>query len=66
VCRNGAIRFTGKIYTSPSVAGAAAVKRRTGNGWTLWKYERVRGLDETRCSEKMKSIRMMYNGNCFI
>jgi hypothetical protein len=28
VRRNGSIRFAGKIYTSPSVAGAAAVKHR--------------------------------------
>lgn len=41
--RGGSIRFAGKIYTSPSVAGAAAVKRRTCNGWTFWEYERAPG-----------------------
>jgi len=52
VRRNGTIRFAGKIYTSPSVAGAAAVKRRSCNGWTFWEYERAPGdwvkLDKLR------------------
>jgi len=43
VRRNGTIRFAGKIYNSPSVAGAAAVKRRSCNGWTFWEYERAPG-----------------------
>ncbi|MDD5677940.1 MAG: hypothetical protein PHW60_08110 [Kiritimatiellae bacterium] len=43
VRKNGTIRYAGKIYTSPSVAGAAAVKRRTCNGWTFWEYERAPG-----------------------
>lgn len=43
VRRNGLIRFRGKVYSSPSVAGAAACKRRTCNGWTFWKYERAPG-----------------------
>jgi len=52
VSRNGSIRFAGKIYTSPSIAGAAAVNRKTCNGWTFWEYERAPGdwvkLDELR------------------
>jgi hypothetical protein len=52
VRRNGSIRFTGKIYNSPSVAAAAAVKRRSCNGWTFWQYERAPGdwvkLDKLR------------------
>ena len=43
VRRNGTILFAGKVYTSPSVAGAAAVKRKTCNGWTFWEYERAPG-----------------------
>lgn len=43
VRRDGSIRFTGKLYNSPSVAGIAAVKRRTCNGWTFWEYERAPG-----------------------
>jgi len=49
---NGSIRFAGKLYNSPSVAGIAAVKRRTCNGWTFWEYERAPGdwvkLDQLR------------------
>jgi hypothetical protein len=49
---NGSVRFNGKLYTSPSLAGAAAVARRTCNGWTFWQYERAPGdwvpLDELR------------------
>ena len=41
--RNGSIRMAGKIYTSPSVAGARACKRRSCNGWKFWKYERAPG-----------------------
>jgi len=41
--RNGSINFGGKIYSSPSLAGAAACKRRTCNGWTFWQYERAPG-----------------------
>jgi len=43
VRRNGTVRFAGKVYTSPSVAGAAACKRKTCNGWTFWQYERAPG-----------------------
>jgi len=43
VRRNGSIRFEGKVYLSPSLAAAAACKRRTCNGWTFWQYERAPG-----------------------
>lgn len=43
VRRDGSINFGGKIYSSPSLAGAAACKRRTCNGWTFWQYERAPG-----------------------
>lgn len=43
VRRNGSIRFSGKIYRSPSLAGAAACRRRTCNGWTFWTFERAPG-----------------------
>lgn len=43
VWRNGTIHFGGKIYNSPSLAGAAAVGRKTCNGWTFWTYERAPG-----------------------
>lgn len=50
--KDGAIRLDGKIFNSPSVAAAAACKRRTCNGWTFWTYERAPGdwvlLDELR------------------
>jgi len=52
VRRDGTIRFQGKIYRSPSVAGAVACKRISCNGWWFWKYERAPGdwvrLDELR------------------
>ena len=41
--RNGLIRFKGKDYYSPSLAGAAACKRRSCNGWRFWQYERAPG-----------------------
>jgi RAMA domain-containing protein len=43
VRRDGRIRLAGKLYDSPSVAGAAACSRRTCNGWAFWEYERARG-----------------------
>jgi hypothetical protein len=43
VRRDGTIRFDGKKYFSPSVAGARACERRSCNGWTFWKYERAPG-----------------------
>jgi len=43
VRRDSTIRFAGKLYNSPSIAGAAAVQRRTCNGWNFWEYERAPG-----------------------
>jgi hypothetical protein len=43
VWRNGSIHFGGEIYNSPSMAAAAAVGRKTCNGWTFWTYERAPG-----------------------
>lgn len=40
--RNGLIRYKMNDYSSPSLAGAAVVKRSC-NGWTFWKYERAPG-----------------------
>ena len=42
VRRDGTIRFRGKIYKSPSAAGAAVCKRAC-NGWWFWKYQRAPG-----------------------
>lgn len=43
VRRDGQVRYAGKNYNSPSVAGAAAVKRKSCNGWKFWTYERAPG-----------------------
>jgi hypothetical protein len=43
IMRDGSVKFNDKLYTSPSVAGAAAVGRRTCNGWKFWKYQRSPG-----------------------
>jgi hypothetical protein len=43
VRKTGMIRFAGKHFTSPSLAGACAVNRRTCNGWTFWHYQRAPG-----------------------
>jgi hypothetical protein len=43
VAKTGLIRFDEKQFTSPSLAGAHAVKRPTCNGWTFWHYERAPG-----------------------
>lgn len=43
VRKTGLIWFDGKHYTSPSLAGAHVYRRRTCNGWRLWKYERAPG-----------------------
>lgn len=52
VRKTGLIWFGGKHFTSPSLAGAHAVKRKTCNGWTFWQYQRAPGdwvlLDELR------------------
>ena len=43
VRRDGTIRFNGEVFQSPSLAAAAAIKRRTCNGWTFWSYQRAPG-----------------------
>jgi len=52
VKKDGSIRCNGKVYLSPSLAAAAACKRKTCNGWTFWSYERSPGdwikLDDLR------------------
>lgn len=42
VLKDGSIRYGGKRYNSPSVAGIAARGRNT-NGWTFWRFERAPG-----------------------
>lgn len=42
VRRDGTVRYRGRIYTSPSLAGKAARKINT-NGWVTWEYERAPG-----------------------
>lgn len=53
VRRDGSIRFRGKVYDSPSAAGAVAVARPTCNGWNFWKFERAPG-DWVRLNELRK------------
>jgi hypothetical protein len=52
VRRDGMVRLNGKLFTSPSLAAAAACKVPTCNGWIFWQYERAPGdwvpLDELR------------------
>jgi hypothetical protein len=43
VRKTGLIWFAGKHFSSPSLAGAHAVKRPTCNGWTFWQYQRAPG-----------------------
>ena len=43
VSKDGTIRLKGKIFFSPSLAAAAACRRRSCNGWTFWTYERAPG-----------------------
>ncbi len=38
VRKDGKVRFGGKIYNSPSLAGTAVVAR-TCNGWAFWRYK---------------------------
>ncbi len=38
VRKDGRIKFEGKIYNSPTMAGIAAIGRRV-NGWTFWKFK---------------------------
>jgi len=43
VLKDGRVSVKGKRYKSPSLAAMAAVKRKSVNGWTFWKYERAPG-----------------------
>ena len=43
VRKNGFISFGGKIFTSPSLAGQAATKSVSCNGWQFWTYEQSPG-----------------------
>ena len=40
---NGRIKFAGRSYNSPSLAGIAATKKKTINGWKFWKYKDKNG-----------------------
>jgi predicted GIY-YIG superfamily endonuclease len=42
VRKDGTIRSSGKVYTSLSLAAAAACGRPTCNGWTFWQYQRAK------------------------
>jgi hypothetical protein len=42
VRKDGAIRFRGRVFLSPSLAGVQAVGHNI-NGWWFWKYEKSRG-----------------------
>lgn len=42
VKKNGAIRYAGRIYNSPSLAGRGVI-RRACNGWTFWYHQRAPG-----------------------
>jgi hypothetical protein len=44
VTADGAIRFQGKNYTSPSTAGRAAAGGTSTNGWTSWYVKEGGGL----------------------
>ena len=52
VRKTGLIWFQDKHFTSPSLAAAHAVQRKTSNGWTFWQYQRAPGdwvpLDKLR------------------
>ena len=43
VYASGRIRYKGKRYNSPSAAAAAAVGRKTCNGWAFWRYKNDKG-----------------------
>jgi len=49
---NGMINCGGKLFRSPSLAAANVRKKKTANGWKLWKYKNAAGewvyLDELR------------------
>jgi len=41
--KTGTIKFNGQLFDSPSLAGKAATKKKTMNGWKLWKYKDKNG-----------------------
>jgi len=43
VRKDGSITCAGKVFLSPSMAAAAACRRRTCNGWIFWNFERSPG-----------------------
>jgi hypothetical protein len=55
---DGMIEYEGVVYTSPSVAGARAIGRRSLNGWKAWKFRDQKGewvrLDELRKTGRRK------------
>jgi len=53
VLRDGSISYGGKRFQSPSMAAAAACRRKTANGWWFWKYQRAPG-DWVRLRELRK------------
>ena len=42
ICKDGSVKYNGKIYTSLSCAGRAVAKSGV-NGWTFWRCERSPG-----------------------
>ncbi len=43
VCGNARIKYNGKYYDSPSIAGIAVTHKKTINGWRFWKYKNPKG-----------------------
>lgn len=43
VLKDGRIRCNGRVYNSPSIAGAKAIGRATLNGWTAWTFKDASG-----------------------
>jgi hypothetical protein len=43
VQKNGAIRFRGRVFNSPSAAASTLRKGMPCNGWSFWRYERAPG-----------------------
>lgn len=48
VLKDGQVSYSRKRYTFPSLAAAAACKRRVCNGWTFWTYEQALRESRTR------------------
>jgi len=43
ICSNARIKYNGKYYDSPSIAGIAATRKKRLNGWRFWKYKNPKG-----------------------